>query len=366
MTDEESLALLSLFRALTLSKETLRFRRRPHLLSPMAEFKEIAVANLKVDQLNPRLADPKPTNQHDTLRAMAEWDPPKLQAIAQDIAKFGLDPSNLMIVIQEDAGSKFYIVQEGNRRLTAIRALTHPTIIDGVVPASVLGAIKAASPTFLAKRVERVTCVVVKDRAEARHWIEVRHQGIQRGAGTVPWDSVQSARWAAQFGGKKKSLGLLVIELLARMGVLDAETGAAIEKRFPLSTLDRLLANPDVRKVVGIEKSKEKDELVVHYPDVEVAKPLAKMVGDIAHRRIKVSHVDNARLMKRYVAKFDESELPDTKTRLNRSCSWQRYARCQEKNQTSHATFAYSRHADPEGLPPHDHARSLPRYLSRA
>ena len=106
----------------------------------------------------------------------------------------------------------------------------------------------------------------------------------------------------------------MVLEFLDKLGVLDPETLEAIQDRFPLSTLDRLLATPHVRKAVGVEKIR--GDFVTQFPDAEVARPLVRMVGDIAHKRIKVSDVDNVPLMRTYLKKFTEDELPNPKTRL--------------------------------------------------
>jgi hypothetical protein len=276
----------------------------------MSEIKPISVANLKVDQQNPRLADPRPTSQVDTLVEIAKWDDRKLLGIAKHIAARGLDPSNLPIVMQEEPRSRFYVVLEGNRRITAVKALENPDLIAPGVSGAVLKGLKQASADYATRRIETIQCLVLGSRVEARPWIEVRHRGFQEGAGLIPWESLEGARYAEQFGDKK-SYGLRVLEFLHKLSALDEETQAAIRDGFALSTLERLLANPKVMETIGLRKSK--GDLVGRYPDAEVAKPLTRIVGDIAHKRIKVSHVDNKKLMASYLKKFKADERPDPK-----------------------------------------------------
>lgn len=275
---------------------------------PVPELKSIALANLRVDQQNPRLADPRPTSQAETLEAIARWDEKKLLAIAKHIQASGLDPSSLPIVMQESAKSRFYVVLEGNRRITAAKALGNPDLVRRGVGDAVYRALKDLQP----RAIKAVRCVVVDSREEARPWIELRHQGEQGGAGLIPWLSMEAARFAEQFGGKP-SYGLKAMRFLEDAGALDEATKDRIRKGFPLTTLERLLNSPDIRNVIGI--AKHRGDWVTHFPDAEVAKPLRRIVSDLAHKHIKVSDVDDVALMKTYIGEFKTSELPDPTTR---------------------------------------------------
>ncbi len=272
------------------------------------KLKSISLANLRVDQLNPRLADPRPTSQAETLEAIARWDERKLLAIAKHIQASGLDPSSLPIVMQEGARSQFYVVLEGNRRITAAKALGNPDLVRSGMSDGTHRALRALP----SRTIDDVMCVVVKTREEARPWIELRHQGEQGGAGLIPWLSMEAARFAEQSGGRP-SYGLRAMRFLAEAGALDEATEGLIKKGFPLTTLERLLNSPDIRRVIGL--SKDKGDWVAHFPDAEVAKPLRRIVSDLAHKHIKVSHVDDVELMKKYIGKFKTSDLPDPSTR---------------------------------------------------
>ncbi len=51
---------------------------------------------------------------------------------------------------------------------------------------------------------------------------------------------------------------------------------------FPITTLDRLLATPDVRKRIGVEVKNRK--LYSALPAAELMKPLRRIVLDLAQR----------------------------------------------------------------------------------
>ena len=89
----------------------------------MSEVIAIRPADLLIDEINPRLAEPN-VGQRQAQRALAHELQRKVQAIAADIVKFGLNPLELPVVMASEDGR--YIVLEGNRRLGALKALENP------------------------------------------------------------------------------------------------------------------------------------------------------------------------------------------------------------------------------------------------
>ena len=64
----------------------------------MPDSTPIAIADLLLDEENPRLATPS-QGQRGTIRAMATFQDARLQALATDIVNHGLDPSTGSICI---------------------------------------------------------------------------------------------------------------------------------------------------------------------------------------------------------------------------------------------------------------------------
>lgn len=113
----------------------------------MPDVKLIGPADLLFDTANPRLSEPN-KGQRETWRALANITDRKLLRHAQDIVGFGIDPSNLPIVMSAGDDAKRYIVLEGNRRLTALKTLENPDAIVGAVPQSTLQELRALAKKY--------------------------------------------------------------------------------------------------------------------------------------------------------------------------------------------------------------------------
>lgn len=242
----------------------------------------IPVADLLLDEENPRLDTPN-QGQRETIRAMATLQDTRLQALAADIVQHGLDPSDLLIVME--AGNKRYVVLDGNRRATALKALENPEIVRDAVPSGVLRALKRLSIEYDRESNDAVLCTVVTDRAEADHWIELKHTGYQDGVGPLRWGPDEGARFRARTGG-----------------ILDAETQAlnflqergdispSFRRQVPTTTFRRLLRTPGVREKLGLDW--KNNTLMVTGQEDAVAKALLYVARDLSEGRITVRDLD--------------------------------------------------------------------------
>ena len=251
----------------------------------MPETIPIRVADLLVDEKNPRLAQPN-KGQRETLRALASYQGRKLQKLAEDILTHGLDPSELTIVMpargDEDKGR--YIVLDGNRRLTALKALENPELLAGAVPASVVTAMRKLSQLYQKAPLDSIPCLVFKERPEADHWIELRHDGEREGAGPVLWGSEERGRFNARRGGRL-DIRILALDFLEKRGALTPE----FRRRIPTTTYKRLLDDAAVQAKVGIAFKDGK--LVRLRSDEQVAKVLLHIAKDIESHGTKVTQV---------------------------------------------------------------------------
>src|SRR2546430_899817 len=95
----------------------------------MAEARTISLADLLVDTSNARL--PKEhVSQQEALLAVANEEKGRLIRLIEGIHLHGLDPLRPMAVRPGAEGSGKYVVVEGNRRLTALKALESPGVIE--------------------------------------------------------------------------------------------------------------------------------------------------------------------------------------------------------------------------------------------
>lgn len=248
----------------------------------MAETLQIQPSNLLIDAENPRLPQPN-EGQRDAQRALAQHQQRKLVALAGDIVLNGLNPADLPIVMATNDDSKRYFVLEGNRRLAALRALENPDTLVGAVENSVVNELRALSKIYQAHPIEHINCLVVKDRQEARHWIELRHTGENQGAGIVPWGSDESARFKARSGGIE--IHTQALNFLETHGHLTPEKRTEV----PVTSFKRLLGTPEVRAKCGIDLQNGK--LIELANPKRIAKALMHIVEDLASSNTKTEHI---------------------------------------------------------------------------
>ena len=177
---------------------------------------------------------------------------------------------------------KRYVVLEGNRRLTAVKALENPEWLVGSVSNRVLTEIRKLSRTYQDNPIDSIQCVLVRDREEARHWIELRHTGENEGAGLVRWGADEKERFTAR---TSMPIHQQALNFLEHNQYLTPET----RKKVPISSFERLIMTAEVRDKLGLEVQKRKLHLLAH--EKTVAKALMYVINDLASRNIKVRDI---------------------------------------------------------------------------
>ena len=238
----------------------------------MAEIINVRPSDLVLDENNPRLPEGS-TGQYKTQRTIAEDQQRKLLNLARDIVRWGMNPTELSIVRRMEGKQKQYKVVEGNRRLTALRALESPEAFVGALDPVILKEMRALSQDYQANPVESVPCVLIQDRKLADHWIELRHTGQNAGAGVVPWDTDGQGRFKKRSG--QVDLTHQVLDWMSAQGKLSQKERAEI----PVTTLRRLLGTPAVRKELGIGLDKKQMQ-VLGKPNA-VVKALRYVISDL-------------------------------------------------------------------------------------
>jgi hypothetical protein len=157
--------------------------------------------------------------------------------------------------------------------------------------------------------VEPLACFELSSREEGRYWLNLRHNVGHDGAGFDNWKSLAKRR----FEGKPPAVQ--VLELVTEQAGLTQTERSSITDKFPTSTLERFLENRAVRQELGLGVKDGK--LVTRLPAAEVAKPLKKIVLDLATKKTRVGELMKTQDMLRYVrADLGKANLPDlTKAR---------------------------------------------------
>ncbi|MYE88892.1 hypothetical protein F4X33_07865 [Candidatus Poribacteria bacterium] len=268
----------------------------------MTELRDVRVDSLLFDEDNPRLAS-QLDGQRDIIRALAANQGSKLRVLADDIVENGLDPSDLMIVIEVDSPRIGYVVLDGNRRLSDLRALETPELIEGSVDTPVFNALRELSERYRDEPIGWVNCVVVTDVEDARHWIELKHLGQMGGAGSVRWGSEESSRFRARTDPPE--IHIQALDFLQARGELEPSH----RSNLPVTTLKRLLGSPVVRNRLGLDWSEQ--QLKAIWDEDSVARALSHVVNDVATGAINVRSVYTREQRTQYANDLPPSLQPD-------------------------------------------------------
>lgn len=264
----------------------------------MAETISLSPAMLLIDPENPRLPQPN-TGQREAQRALSQHLQRKILALAKHIVAHGMNPADLTIVMPTNDDLKRYVVLEGNRRLVALKALENPDSLVGAVDNEVLNQFRELSRTYQSTPVESLMCASVKNREEARIWIELRHTGENQGAGVVPWGSDESARFRARSG--QFPLHSQALNFLEQNGHLTPEK----RRDVPASSFKRLLATPEIRAKVGLDL-KDGDLQFLAEPK-HIAKALLFIVEELVSGRTKTEDIYTRPKRVKYAKNLPES-----------------------------------------------------------
>lgn len=235
----------------------------------------IPVGQLLLDTENPR--HPHVGSQNEAIRALVEEQGPRLVKIAEDLATNGPSPAEVMIVVKR-RGTANYTVLEGNRRLAAVRLLNNPAIAKGTKFERDYERLAKGDKSALPTEFE---CWVAGSRDEARPWIRLRHTGTASGVGLVPWAPRQIQRFELNpetHAGKASMFIDSVEKAYPENHVLLANLQKISDER--LTTLGRLLAEPEFRKRLGLKEVER--EYHSSFPAEVIEEVIERVARDLA------------------------------------------------------------------------------------
>ncbi len=269
----------------------------------MSERVSVPVADLLLDQRNARLEEEQ-ASQPATCLALTALNPKYLLTLAEDIIDKGMDPLSLPAVVATRDRRRRYTVLEGNRRVLAVKALETPSIVHPELNAAQQRRLNELSARFHGNPIDEIDCVLFDGEELARHWIELRHTGVNEGAGTVGWDSDNQDAYRARHGGQR-SLGGQVIDLLKRANSVVQTAGIS-------TSITRLMSTPQVREAVGLRL--EKGQLQSDYPADQLIPGLEHIVDDLSSGRVKVGDIYEADKRRSYAENLPKSARPNGKS----------------------------------------------------
>ena len=117
-----------------------------------------------------------------------------LSSQKEAIDKMIEDQDLIMVTPSEDVNK--YIVLEGNRRITSLKLLNNPTLIDDKYSSlrKRFQKLQKEHPDAILN-LKSIDCAVFDNPTEADIWIKRKHSGELNGIGTVTWNSQQKQRF---------------------------------------------------------------------------------------------------------------------------------------------------------------------------
>ncbi len=247
------------------------------------------------------------SSQKEAIDKMVEDQGDKLYLLVDDIITNGLSPVDLIIVTPSEDDNK-YIVLEGNRRITSLKLLNNPTLInDGYALLRKKFQKLQKDKSDVISKFKSINCAVFENPAEADIWIKRKHSGELNGIGTVTWNAQQKQRFEEKTEGKS-SIPLQIITLLKSQDNVPENIKDSLSK-LNITNLQRLISDPYVREHLGLEINN--GTLVSKIQISEVIKGLLKVVTDILNPEFKVADIYNREKRKQYIDGFEKEQRPD-------------------------------------------------------
>lgn len=217
----------------------------------MKEIK-ISINSILLDVENPRI-DPVRAQREAIKGLMEQGGDNKILALASDIILHGTNPSDILLCVEHrtDKGKKIYIAKEGNRRLLALKGIANPRIFNNAKWSSRMERLihKAGGIGQAPKKI-RIQVYADAERSAMNHWIEIKHKGENKGAGTVPWGAQEKARFMSQ--GKHINVSMSLIEWLKNDPEVSADDKEKV-KIVPVTTLERIVSSVPGKSILGVE-----------------------------------------------------------------------------------------------------------------
>ncbi|NRF08257.1 hypothetical protein FOB27_06875 [Rhizobium pusense] len=223
--------------------------------------------------------------------------PEKILLLKPVICRGDYHPSSLLIVTGDAANPGQYIALEGNRRMTALKTLTNPSLAANL---PTYERFKKLSADFLALGLNQAECVVL-DRSEAQHWIKRKHYNAMGGRGALKWDAVATARSEKAEGRPPKwmiALDFINAHLGEIPGIFEG-----IESKT--TTVERVLGSSHMSGVLGLAFDVRTNSVVVENGDAKAGAELLKdILSAMASKTFTETLVTSAKLQQDYLQNF--------------------------------------------------------------
>lgn len=232
---------------------------------------DLNVHELLLDASNPRIRHG--VDQHDCVERIVK-DRDTFMNLLRDIAAHGLTPEHILV---SPNGDGKWVVRDGNRRVTALKLLTRPSLC--LPNEQLYNTVQRIVNEMPVKLGETQKCLACDDDEVIVDYLRRKHTGENLGIGQVGWDALLISLFNVQAGIVDQNRRAAQLILWAE------DHGLSIGNKFPITTLNRAL-NADTLKTLGFRV--ENDQLLVTLKDNQAYALVARVIGDIASGRVHV------------------------------------------------------------------------------
>lgn len=272
----------------------------------MGEPVNIEVDDIYLDTKNPRFENEQ-KNQRAALEKIVDVE---TLALARHIAKHGLNPLERMAVFFDEKIQK-YVTAEGNRRLAALKLLNNFSLLDSLKVSSPIRSELKKTPKSVLANLKQVPCAVFDSKSAPAIWVKLKHTGKNAGVGTVQWNREQQQRFDTEYLDHKPPQ-LQLLDFLRDEFQGDKNISAKLTDNFPMTSLERLVSDPEVREFLGIEL--EDKHLYATLEKAEILKAFKKVICDLTEpdkkKRVTTRTLNTKSDRRTYLETFKKPDIP--------------------------------------------------------
>lgn len=270
----------------------------------MAKTTKLKLTDLLVNTENYRF-EPV-ASQKEAIDKMVSDQGDKLFKLAEHIVNNGLNPNDKIQVVPSGHDKSKYNVVEGNRRTVVLKLLKNPDLLDGHLVLK--RKFKKLHDENKSTLISTVECTVYDNPSEADKWIKLKHAGQLDGIGTVTWTAQQVDRFEEKVEGRS-SVSLQAIKLLEKSTDVPDDIKSGL-KNLPISSLERLISDPNVREFLGVEI--DNGIIQSDIVEAEVIKGLQHIAKDLLDPKFNVKKIYTKQDREDYIDKIPKAHRPNT------------------------------------------------------
>jgi hypothetical protein len=255
------------------------------------KFTDIPLSELTVNPKNDRHGPQ--SSEQDAITWLFTHHESHMLRLAADILEQGeiFDSPLVKQVGQE------YIVYDGNRRVTCLKALERPSI----APPSIGRKLNAMLSKKVWTPLDAITCQLETNQAKIDQIVGRRHNGIDGGRGQAKWDTRAQELHANRIGTKTSYPTAEAVEAFLK------EEGVPFANDINRSTLERLLKAKKRQKDFGFTIANGK--IALSAPKDEVLPALIKVAEDIVDGKLTLSNLLRASETDKYIDGLKHSQI---------------------------------------------------------